>query len=406
MNFSAYRDHPLHSTLRRILELREKPIFATESVTLNEEYTYSRNKIFSIAAIIETLIRSTPEELVSISGINSINSYLQQVLAEINQYGVDENPARLNNASSFMDSVLASMWAFTPTAQPLLIDALPGLLQAQQKFAIDSVKQVADSTDLLSDHLDALTLEGEDLKSKLQEMSDSVARERAEASAALAKLDQTFTQAEMSRQQAFEDAIRAHREFYTEELKIQAYTASKTLTELDNFRDQAAKIVQVVGNIGVTGNYQLIANKEGGQANFWRWATVIIFGTGISIAMATFWKFWHDPFTQDSALSVLIRLFYAIIITSPAIYTAKESARHRTNSDRARQTELELASIGPFIELLPEDKKNEIRVGLTGQYFGKPVDTHTVSSPIDAASLASALKVLSESVLKAVKPGS
>uniref|UniRef100_UPI00197E623B hypothetical protein n=1 Tax=Pseudomonas viridiflava TaxID=33069 RepID=UPI00197E623B len=93
-----------------------------------------------------------------------------------------------------------------------------------------------------------------------------------------------------------------------------------------------------------------------------------IFGTGISIAMATFWKFWHDPFTQDSALSVLFRLFYAIIITSPDIYTAKESARHRTNSDRARQTELELASIGPFIELLPEDKKNEIRVGLTGQY--------------------------------------
>jgi len=399
MNFSAYRDHPIHATLRRILELKDKPVFSAESVTLNEAYTYSRNKIFAVATVIDRLIRATPEELVSISGINSINNYLQQVSAELNQYEIDENPIRLDNASSAVDSVLAAMWAFTPAAQPVLVDALPGLLQAQQAFALDSVKQVADSTDLLSDHLDALTLEGEELKAKLNEMSESAARERAEASAAVARLEQAFSLAETQRQQSFDAAIRAQRESYTEELKVQAYSASKTLTDLDAFKDQAAKIVQVVGNIGATGNYKRIADTEEKLANVWRRVTLGIFAIGIVVAGATFYEFWGMTFTGDTAVSVLVRLLYAIVITTPAWYSARESARHRSNADRARLTELELASIGPFIELLPDEKKIEIRAGLTPLYFGRGSDPHTVSNPLDV----DAVKSLIIDVLKAAK---
>ncbi|MNR33216.1 hypothetical protein D3C85_1508720 [compost metagenome] len=84
---------------------------------------------------------------------------------------------------------------------------------------------------------------------------------------------------------------------------------------------------------------------------------------------------------------MVVRLLYAIAITTPAWYTARESARHRTNSDRARQTELDLAAIGPFIELLPEEKKVEIRERMTGLYFGKSVEPHSANSPFDATAV-------------------
>lgn len=39
--------------------------------------------------------------------------------------------------------------------------------------------------------------------------------------------------------------------------------------------------------------------------------------------------------------------------------------------------ELELASIGPFIELLPEAKKEAIKEELVKKYFGQQVNIHS-----------------------------
>ena len=153
------------------------------------------------------------------------------------------------------------------------------------------------------------------------------------------------------------------------------------MTDLERQRTEAARIVGVVGNTGITGNYQKIAMSEAQQADSWRGITIGFFGVGVILAIVTFVTFLEhsaDPF------SVVIRLLFALGITAPAWYTARESARHRTNADRARQTELELASLGPFIELLPEAKKEEIRAKMTDLYFGKGVETHTVSDPTDS----------------------
>lgn len=164
-------------------------------------------------------------------------------------------------------------------------------------------------------------------------------------------------------------------------------TQSERLDSLRTSQEQAAQIVQVVGNTGITGNYQKIANAEGKQADTWRWITIAFFAAGIAIAGATFWKFWHEPFSPETAWSVLIRLMYAIAITAPAWYSAKESARHRSSADRARQTELELASLGPFIELMPDEKKYQIREELTKRYFGNQSPEHTAEPPISIQKL-------------------
>ena len=405
VTFSAHREHPLHATLRRLLEMRDSPMFAMDAVITNESYTFSRNKIFSTVQVIQNLISGTPEELVSIGGMSSINSGLQQVIAELTTFLSDENPVHLDNATSVIDNnVLQGMWAFTPSAQHVMPETLPALLQAQHKFSMDSVRQVADASDSLSAHLVELDKEGQILRSKLNDISDNASRERAEASAAVAKLEQSFTQAESSRQQSFEESLRIGAGRAEELLEAIKGNTDAFLLELEEKRNQAARIVQVVGNIGATGNYKRIADSESKQANLFRWITLGIFGAGVLIAVATFIKFWGEPLNSETILAIFIRLLYAIVITTPAWYSARESARHRSNADRARLTELELASIGPFIELLPEDRKIEIRAGLTSQYFGKSIDPHVVSNPIDAAALASALKGVTDEILKAVKP--
>ncbi|POA19629.1 hypothetical protein C1886_12185 [Pseudomonas sp. FW300-N1A1] len=388
MSFSALRDHALHATVRRILEMRGLPVFSIEAVTFNEGYTYSRNKIFAVVQVLENLLKSTPEELQSLTGLNSINNHLQPLLAELTGFISDENPVHLDNAVSALEgNILPAMWAFTPSAQPILVDVLPELLQAQQKFAMESVRQVADASDSLSAHLVELDEEVLVLRAKLNEITESAVKERAEAAAAVAKLEQTFTQAEGVRQQNFEESLRVSSGRVEELIDAIKNSTEALVSELEEKRSQAAQIVQVVGNIGATGNYQRIADNESKQANIWRLVTLGILAVGIAVAAATFIKFWGEALTAETAPAILIRLLYAIVITTPAWYSARESARHRSNADRARLTELELASIGPFIELLPEEKKIEIRTRLTHLYFGRTSDPHVVKNPFDLAEL-------------------
>ena len=255
----------------------------------------------------------------------------------------------------------------------------------------------------------AVRAQADSLTSQLQSQTDAAARERAEAAASVANLQKEFADRETERGKTFEAvAVRQRRENevaiekLSKEVKrlsddhkgifdsLIADLGKQTtglVEQIETKRQEAARIVQVVGNIGVTGNYQQIANAEAQEANFWRWATVLFFGAGILLAGMTFYKFWHEPLSTESLVSVAIRLLYAIAITAPAWYTARESARHRSNSDRARNTELELASIGPFIELMPEEKKIEIREALTKSYFGRQVEPHMVNSPVDVGGI-------------------
>jgi hypothetical protein len=102
---------------------------------------------------------------------------------------------------------------------------------------------------------------------------------------------------------------------------------------------------------------------------------------------------WNNPTlpVTDVYIDLLVRLLTAVAITSPAWYFAKESARHRTNANQAKQRETELTSLGPFIELLPEDRKNEIRVALTSRYFGGDREAHQVDSGYSGADVAGVL---------------
>ncbi len=384
MTANAYQENPLRVTLQQMLDMQKRKEFSAEVVSGNESFTFARDKIFAILQTLKDLLEKTPAELASVAGMASITANLQTPSSEMTHFVGNGNGQHLINAASQLEqNVMPYFWALTPPLASVAKTAFPGLLKSLTDFSQATIQQLSEQRDLLAKKLELAVEESDALVKKLDDANETGARERAESAAAVAKLEQAFTQAEGARQLAFDTALAEQQRVHKKEMDLEADVASKTLAEIGALRDDAARIVQVVGNIGVTGNYQRIATTEADSANFWRWATVIIFGTGIAIALATFYKFWHEPFSQDTAVSVLIRLFYAIVITSPAIYTARESARHRTNADRARQTELELASIGPFIELLPEDSKVAIRTGLTSSYFGKVTEAHTASSPLD-----------------------
>jgi hypothetical protein len=385
---TAYNEHPLRSTIEQVLRLRTEPSMVEAAIGDNEQYTFARDKIFAMAEVVDSLLDSTPAVLSSVHALNQLNSHVQTALNELNAFIANKNPAHITNACvQFDQNVLPLLWGFAPQIQGSVSTCLPELFERMSQSASETIRQLAGERDKLTERVHETMAATDALNVRLETMSEGAARDRAEASAAVAKLEQAFAEKETARAAVFDTTLAKIKSDYSIVEDGTKGSSAALITELEEQRSKAAQIVQVVGNIGVTGNYQIIANAEAKQANFWRWVTVLFFACGVSLAVSTFVRFWAEPVTAESIWSIAIRLLYAIAITAPAWYTARESARHRTNADRARQTELELASLGPFIELLPPEKKVEIREQMTKLYFGREVEAHSSKPPLDAENI-------------------
>lgn len=384
MSIPAYDNHAVKTILGQIIELQKSSAFADPVIAGNPEYVYQRDKVFAMTHAVDTLLRNTPPELTSIVALNHMQPQLQSALNELNAFVGNKNPGHINNAAQQFDqNVLPHLWGFTPAIQTLSPNSLTSLLKSQANVSREAIRQLTTQRDELANKVQSLTSSIDAQATKLETLTEGAAKERAEAAATVAKLEQAFAQKETERAAVFDTALTEFRNEFKGFADKTRGDGSQLITDLELKKKQAAQIVQVVGNIGVTGNYQQIANAETEKADNWRGITVGIFAGGMAVAGFTFYKFWDQPFTTENAWSVVIRLLYAVAITAPAWYTARESARHRTNADQARQTELELASIGPFIELMPDDKKVAIREELTRVYFGKTVAPHTANHPLE-----------------------
>lgn len=410
MTYAIYRDHPIRAQLAQILDMQGREEFTDPSVAESEPIAFARDKVFGLSRLIASLLDMVPATLASSAALSNMQVQLQQPFSELSNFLSNRNPGHIANAAAQFDqNVMPLLWGLPQQINSLGEESLSAIVARQAQASIEAVQQLNAQRAELESRFAAVRAQADSLTSQLQFQSDAAARERAEAAATVANLQKEFADREIERGKNFETAAERqrrenkvaidklgsdvkklfddHKGIFDSLVADLGRQTSSLVEQIETKRQEAARIVQVVGNIGVTGNYQQIANAEAKDANFWRWATVLFFGSGISLAGMTFYKFWHEPLSTESLLSVAIRLLYAVAITAPAWYTARESARHRSNSDRARQTELELASIGPFIELMPEEKKVEIREALTKSYFGRQVEPHMVNSPVDVGGI-------------------
>ena len=401
MSASSVRDHPVHGIIAHIVELQSSLEFSEATVAENEQYAFARDKTFAMAHVVRDLLENTPPELTSAPGLSNLTAHLQALLGELNAFIANKNPQHIVNAASqFEQNILPIAWSFGPQFQNLPSDSLSSIFEAQANVTRETIKELAAQRDALAKSLQELATRSDAQIAAFNALTEGAAKERAEAAATVAKLEQQFAEKEIERAGKAEVALSNLMRDVKAQERTREEQAKELVTKLETHVLEARALVQIVGNDTVTGNYQNIAKSEGKTADAWRFATLLFFSLGLFVAGLTFYKFWGEKFDSDNVWAVVVRLLYAIAITTPAWYTARESARHRTNSDRARQTELELASLGPFIELLPEQKKVEIREKMTALYFGKGVEAHRVIDPTETIK---SLGTMAVDLIKAAK---
>lgn len=385
MAIKTLKNHPITASLMRIQELLDDDSLQSPEVASDESALFNREKLQGITKSLRSLVNQSSATLVSETALSQMNKNLQAIISELTSFISNKNVGHLTNAVVHIDQhVMSYMWAFIPKANPLSKVEAGELIDSLQERTRQTIEQLIHQKDNLELSLAQLTEALKLQDGRLTELNEVQAQSRAEMAAELSSLTTAFNKEQLLRDSEFAALLNKSKESFSEVQNAHNSDAEKAIDALNKYKADAARIVEVVGDIGVTGNYQNIANKESDAADKWRVITISLFACGIIMAVATFYKFYHEPVTPTNTLAIAVRLLYALAIAAPAFYTARESARHRTNADRARQTELELASLGPFIELMKDEDKEEIRKSLISTYFGRPVDAHVIKTVFDA----------------------
>jgi len=204
---------------------------------------------------------------------------------------------------------------------------------------------------------------------------------------------QTF----LNEKQVLREEFEAERETYKKEITELKESISNDTTdlikELERKLEESKKLVNVIGNIGATGNYQKIADYHKEQANIWRWIALLFMVLLTGLLIFTIYHITGGDFNWKVAI-VRIVAFSALLY--PATYASKESGKHRKLENINRKSELDIASISPFIEILPEEKKQEIKEKMVEKFFGNNngLDLDNKTSKNDELSVSGIEKLL------------
>jgi hypothetical protein len=380
---SLITNHVVNRPVANLLSLIEDPSFQKKVSNLGPEQRSVIQTAEHFVRQLRTQIERSSDPEVSISGLNQLSSNLTNIFNELSTFNSNEDVSHVINAGGNLDGALSvAAWAFHSRLTKGS-KAYGESIAAVRKAAIQSIRSVEADRDATKQRLAELVRRVADQETALAETKSHLEQIRSSSNARLDEIKSEFALIQTDIEQE-RRADRARRE---DELKVffeaQSTAAKKNIHQIEQYEEQAKKILQIVGNIGLTGNFQKRYSDESSAANFWRWVTVILFALGIGLIAFSL----VNNIIANSALDLLfVRLAIGVAITLPAIYTARESGRHRTNADQAKQTELELASLTPFIEGLPEEDRWKIVGSLTPKYFGSSkVSPHTgdVGFPTD-----------------------
>ena len=331
--------------------------------------------------------------LISIAELNSVSSEYENALAQINNYIGNNNIGHINNAVNNINSALT------------YIKNLPIL---HVKGDLDFSKMVVQFQQIVEDKQNQTEAKRVELETKIETLSSELANKQTELTQLTNKIElkekelETITanfQSQFETSNAsFTKLVSEDRETFRTEIsadreKIKTDTDG-IIKDLERKLGDANKLVNVIGNVGVTGNYQIIANEHKKTADNWRTIATIFMCILSALLIYSIWKVGDINYDWHKAI---IRIVASAILIYPAAYASRESGKHRKLENLNRKLELELSSISPFIEILDETKKQEIKAKLVEKYFGNNYskeDDSEKSEYISANMLESVVKLV------------
>ncbi len=290
--------------------------------------------------------------------LDRLNNAFTQISNELNNYSANNNYGHLNNAKNQIINIVNLI----NSSFPIYIPDESGISNT-----------ISNYKSLIHSEFEKFNKTIGEIDSKLQTFKQQVTSIDTKFQEKNNQLEQLITnfknQFEQLKQNLNKEIVDEKNKTISESEKFQK--------ELNKKLEEAKKIVNIIGNIGITGDYQKNAEYHRKQANLWRWISIGFMIISIVYLSFTVWKIgqyeWHVS---------LLRILSTLLFIYPAQYCAMQSKIHRDQELFNKKMELDLAAINPFIELFDEKKKQEIKEKLVDKYFSNNMITNKTESDI------------------------
>jgi ribosomal protein S28E/S33 len=208
------------------------------------------------------------------------------------------------------------------------------------------------------------------LSTHTTQFNESETQRRTEATTALEEARLRFASS-LDDQQAQHELLMEKVAKDEKDLIDQAEVRSKGLvSSLEGLQKEAGDIVGVIGRTGMTGGYQQYADGESTQADIWRFVSVAVSVLAVLVLAGAIYLTSHDKNPTWPVVSG--RYLLAIVIGALATYAARQSTEHRKRSVHARQLQLRLASIGPYLQAIPKETREQVLETFSYIFFAGP----------------------------------
>lgn len=379
-----FENHGAHSVLSQL----DSALQQQSAKDLGEDAVNNVDRIRQATSFIKRRLEVASPLLTPANRLDQVQKSVQATLNEVNQFQSNGSEGHLANASNQIDAGVNNAALLISLEQP------EPTVKAQDAVSFKSLaEEIITSLRSKSDEVEerARKIEHglEDLAERHDTQKTQIDTLQSTLDAKLKELETEFETAQKERSTEFETQKEQIKNEADEKLSSISEGANETLTDISEKKAEAEKIVNLIGNIGLTGNFKGAVAREKGSADRMRGIALACFLAMVGVVLATLFLSVENGFDPWLAL---FRLGAALSLIVPAAYAARESSRHRTLENRNRRAELELATIDAYLNTLPEDKRTEIKAGLTDKFFGQAPEDEKPEPDVTAKSLTDLLK--------------
>ncbi len=360
MTHTEFLNHAVNEVLANFYNRLQNPdvtkkLNADKQIVLESVYKLITSKFKNIVA-----------PLVNVEILNSISAELSNATSHINAFIESNNESYLFTALSHVNNVI------------IHVDKIPNILpyaeiDLSKEISIFHTKIQEDYNQLdtlqkkLSQEVEGTSALLLERQSEIIKLDDEIKLKKNEINDLSINFQNQFDTSTAEYVKKIDEdrtALKANADSDRQNLKS---ISNEIIVDLEKKQIEAKKLLNIIGNIGVTGNYQKIAEEHKKIADTWRY---IAGGVMLALSILVILSIWNISVENYNGLKALIRIIASAILIYPATYASKESNKHRVLENSNRKLELELAAINPFIETLNETKKQEIKEKLVEKFFG------------------------------------
>lgn len=380
-----FENHGIHDVISQL----ESALQKKSSKDLPDDALDNLDRIRQATAFIRGRVEIASPLLTPKARLDQIQKSLQASLNEVNQFQSNSNAAHLANASNQIDAGLNQAATVISLEQPE-----PSI---KAKDAVSFKSLAEEIIESLREKAGEIEGQAETIESKLQKLDATSQEQKAvletlqsTLDSKLQELESKFSAEQTERSSQFDSHLQRIQQAADEKVASISEAADENLETLAEKQSEAERIVSLIGNIGLTGNFKGAATREKQAADRLRSIALVCFLGMVGVVLATLFIAVKDGFDPWLAL---FRLGAGLTLIIPAAYAARESSRHRTLENKNRRAELELASIDAYLESLPAEKRTEIKAALTDKFFGQPSeDSNSDEDSVSSNTLAKLLR--------------